>query len=146
VVILLDAYAALALLRDEPAAELVQGMVERDEEATLTLMGVAEVLDRLVRLSGISERDATLNLERLGLSEPPALDATLATSAGLLRARYYQRRTRSLSLADCVAAETARRHGASLATADGPLLDTCTDEGIAVIALPDSNGRVWTRL
>ena len=143
--IILDAHAALALLRDEPAAEQVQAMIERDEDAALTLLGVAEVLDRLMRRTGISERDAVLSLDRLALTEPPALDATLATSAGLLRARYYQRRTRSLSLADCVAAETARRHGASLATADGPLLDTCTDEGIAAIALPDSNGRVWTR-
>ncbi len=143
--IILDAHAALALLRDEPAAEQVQAMIERDEDAALTLLGVAEVLDRLVRRTGISERDAVLSLDRLGLADPPALDATLATSAGLLRARYYQRRTRSLSLADCVAAETARRHDASLATADGPLLDTCTDEGIAVIALPDSEGRVWAR-
>lgn len=143
--IVLDAFAALALLRNEPAAAQVQDMIERDEEATITLLGVAEVLDRLVRLDGLSERDAAFSLERLPLAEPPVLDATLATSAGLLRARYYQRRTRSLSLADCVAAETARRLGASLATADGPLLDTCTDEGIEVIALPDSAGRVWTR-
>lgn len=143
--IILDAFAALALLRDEPAAAQVQDMIERDEEVVLTVLGVAEVLDRLVRLDGLSERNAMLSLERLALAEPPALDEPLATSAGLLRARSYQRRTRSLSLADCVAAETARRLDASLATADGPLLDTCTDEGIAVIALPDSEGRVWTR-
>lgn len=143
--IILDAYAALAWLRAESAAPQVRALFQDGEEAALTVLGVAEVLDRLVRLSGISERDATLNLEQLGLADPPALDATLATSAGLLRARYYQRRTRSLSLADCVAAETARRHGASVATADGPLLDTCADEGIEVIALPDSEGRVWAR-
>ena len=143
--IILDAYAVLAWVLAEPAAPQVRRLIRGSEEATLTLLGVAEVLDRLMRRTGISERDAVLSLDRLALADPPALDATLATSAGLLRARYYQRRTRSLSLADCVAAETARRHDASLATADGPLLDTCTDEGVPVVALPDSNGRVWTR-
>ncbi len=143
--IILDASAVLAWILAEPAAPQVRRLIRGSEGAALTLLGVAEVLDRLVRRTSLSERDATLSLEQLPLAEPPVLDATLATSAGLLRARYYQRRTRSLSLADCVAAETARRHGASLATADGPLLDTCTDEGIEVIALPDSEGRVWTR-
>ena len=144
-VIILDASAVLAWLMAEPAAPQVRRLIRGSEETTLTVLGVAEVLDRLVRRTGLSERNAMSNLERLDLAEPPVLDTTLATSAGLLRARYYQRRTRSLSLADCVAAETARRLGASLATADGPLLDTCTDEGIEVIALPDSEGRVWTR-
>lgn len=144
-VIILDASAVLAWLMAEPAAPQVRRLIRGSEEATLTLLGVAEVLDRLVRRAGLSERNAMRNLERLELADPPVLDATLATSAGLLRARYYQRRTRSLSLADCVAAETARRHGASLATADRPLLNMCSDEGIAAIALPDSGGRVWTR-
>ena len=59
--------------------------------------------------------------------------------------RHYDRRTRALSLADCVAAETARRLDAALATADPPLLETCEAEGIAVIAFPGSKGTVWPR-
>ncbi|MYI82819.1 MAG: type II toxin-antitoxin system VapC family toxin [Chloroflexi bacterium] len=136
--IILDAYAALALLRDEPAAQQVQDLIESGEETALTLLGVAEVLDRLVRRAGIDEAQARLDLAQLALPAPPALDRQLAARAGLLRARHYHRRTRALSLADCVAAETARRLGASLATADPALLETCEAEGIAVIALPGS--------
>lgn len=136
--IILDAYAVLALLRNEPAAQQVQDLIEGDE-AALTLLGVAEVLDRLVRRAGIGEAQARLDLAQLALATPPALDRQLAARAGLLRARHYHRRTRALSLADCVAAETARRLGASLATADPALLETCETEGIAVIALPGSD-------
>ena len=143
--IILDAYAVLALLKGEYAARHVQQLTGRDEDATLTVLGISELLDHLVRRLGVEEEAATLDLVQLGLADPPALDPELATRAGLLRARHYDRRTRAISLADCVAAETARRVDGSLATADPPLLDTCAAEGIAVIALPDSRGAVWTR-
>ena len=136
--IILDAYAVLAFMRRESAGPQVRKLIEGDEETALTLLGVAEVLDRLVRLAGADGEQARLDLVQLGLAAPPALDSQLAARAGLLRARHYNRRTRALSLADCVAAETARRLDASLATADPALLETCEAEGIAVIALPGS--------
>lgn len=141
--IVLDAYAAIAVLRVEHAAPQVRALIEGDEGTALTLLGVAEVVDYLVRIAGRDEAEAALDLTQLGLADPPALDSPLATRAGLLRARHYNRRTRAISLADCVAAETARSLNASLATADPALLDTCTAEGIAVIALPDTTGAVW---
>jgi rRNA-processing protein FCF1 len=64
--------------------------------------------------------------------------------AGLLRARHYHRRDRAISLADCVAAELARRNGSAVATSDPHLLDTCAAEGISVIALADSHGTTWS--
>ncbi|MYD65815.1 MAG: type II toxin-antitoxin system VapC family toxin [Chloroflexi bacterium] len=142
--IVLDAYAVLAFLRGEHAAPQVRELIGGDEEAALTLLGIAEVVDRLVRRAGVPEQEAALDIAELGLAAPPVLDVELATSAGLLRARHYNRRMRAISLADCVAAETARRLGASLATADPALLDACEQEGIAAIALPDSGGTVWT--
>lgn len=51
----LDSYAVLALLRDEPAAALVQQLIEDDDAVSLTAVGVAEVVDRLVRLAGVDE-------------------------------------------------------------------------------------------
>lgn len=60
-------------------------------------------------------------------------------------ARHYHRRDRAISLADCVAAETARSLDAPLATSDPHLLDTCDAEGIAVMVLPDARGAVWER-
>ena len=142
--IVLDAYAVLAILEGEYAAQQVRDLIERDEDAALTLLGVTEVIDYLVRLAGADTEEAALDLTQLGLADPPTLDRALATQAGLLRARHYNRRTRAISLADCVAAETARGLNARLATADRPLLDTCAAEGIAVVPLPDSTGAVWT--
>jgi predicted nucleic acid-binding protein len=143
-VIILDSFAVLALLRDEPAAGLVQQLVESDEQVLLTALGVTEVLDHLVRLLGADEDEAVLDLAQLGLSLPTVVDVPLATQAGLLRARHYHRTSRAVSLADCVAAATARSADARLASADPHLLDLCTAEDISVIALPDSGGHTWS--
>lgn len=141
--IVLDSYAVIALLRDEPAAAEVQRLIEGDAGAVLTVLGVAEVLDYLVRLAGVDEDEAALDLAQLRLAEPPALGPDIAVRAGLLRARHYHRRDRAISLAACVAAETGRTLDVPLATSDPHLLDTCAAEGIAVIVLPDARGVVW---
>jgi len=143
-VTILDAYAVLALLKGEPAASEVEQILGRDHVCALTLLGVSEVLDHLVRLSGADEEDAVLDLAQLGLDEPPAFDSVLATRAGLLRARHYNRTTRAVSLADCVAAESARAAGRLLASSDPQLLELCRDERVGVISLPDSRGRTWS--
>ena len=142
--IILDAYAVLAFLQRERAGPLVRELLRSDEELALTVLGVAEVIDRLVRHAGVDEDDAWTDVAQLALAAPP-LDPPLAVRAGLLRARHYHRRTRAISLADCVAAETARRFDASLATSGPALLTTCDEEGIAFIALPDSSGATWPR-
>ncbi len=142
--IILDAYAVLAFMRHEAAGPQVRELIRGDQEAVLTLLGIAEVLDHLVRRAGVDEEEAWLDLVQLGLAAPPALDSELAARAGLLRARHYNRRTRALSLADCVAAETARRLDASLATGDPPLIATCEQEGIGVVAL-DGEGAAGCR-
>lgn len=110
----------------------------------LTVLGVAEVVDQLVRLGGEDEDEVALDLAQLGLLDAPALDAATAFAAGALRARHYDRRSRAVSLADCVAAETARTLGAEIVTADPHLLDMCRDERITVVALPDSGGVIWS--
>lgn len=134
----------LAFLGGEHAAIHVQALIESEDAVALTVLGITEVLDNLVRHAGLEEDETALDLAQLGLANPPDLGPQIATGAGLMRARHYDRRTRALSLADCVAAETARTCGAALASADGPLLETCTTEAIAVIVLPDSNGDMWT--
>lgn len=142
--IVLDAYAVLALLKGEPATAEVQALLDRHEDAALTVLGVAEVVDHLVRLVGATDEAAALDVAQLGLAEPDPLDVGLGLRAGLLRARHYHRRTRAVSLADCVVAETARAHDAPAASADPHLLDVCRDEGIAVLPLPGSDGRTWS--
>jgi PIN domain nuclease of toxin-antitoxin system len=138
----LDAFAVLALLKGETAANQVRGLIE-DRGATMTTVGVAEVIDHLVRIVGVTDEDAALDLAQLALADPEPLDAELALRSGLLRARHYHRRTRAVSLADCVAAETARALGIPVATSDPHLLDLCRDTAIDVIPLPDTHGSVW---
>lgn len=140
----LDSFAAIALLRGEPASEQVARLLRDTPHAALTALGVVEVLDHLVRLAGADEDDAALDVAQLGLADPIPVDAELATRAGFLRARHYHRRTRAISAADCVAAEAARRSGSALATADPHLLETCMAERIAFVALADSDGAIWT--
>lgn len=141
---ILDAYAVLALLKGEPAAVAVRELLDGAAPPALTAVGVAEVLDHLVRLEGATDEDAALDLAQLGLGEPVAVDGAVGARAGLLRARHCDGRTRAVSLADCVAAEVARAAEASLVTADPHLLDLCHEEGIDTLVLPDSGGRTWS--
>jgi len=141
-VTVLDSYAVIALLRGEPAANRVAELV-RDGQARLTVLGVSEVVDHLVRVVGVVDEEAALDLAQLDLTDPPPLAPDLALRAGLLRARHYHRISRAVSLADCVAAEIARTGGSPLATADPHLLELCEDEGIDTVVLPDSRGNTW---
>jgi predicted nucleic acid-binding protein len=102
------------------------------------------VLDHLVRLAEADEEDAALDLAQLGLLEGIVVDSELGLGAGRLRARHYHRSRCPVSMADCVAAEAARRTGQALATCDPHLLDLCHKEGVATIVLPGSDGTKWT--
>jgi len=141
-VTILDAFAVIALLKGEPAATAVQLLI-RAEGCALTTLGVAEVIDHLVRVVGTTEEDAVLDVAQLGLARPVELDEASATQGAVLRARHYNKKSRAVSLADCVVAHAARTTASAVATSDPHLLDLCRDEGIAVIPLPDSRGRMW---
>ena len=140
---ILDAFAVIALLKGEPAADAVRGIIERGGCA-LTTLGVAEILDHLVRVVGVSDEEAVLDVAQLDLDTPVGLDDVTTTMA-LLRARHYNRKDRAVSLADCVVAQVARTTDTAVATSDPHLLDLCQEESIEVIALPDGRGTVWSR-
>jgi len=142
-VTVLDAYAVIAYLRDEPAADQVRPLLEAGDSA-LTAVGLAEVLDHLVRLAGADEDDAVLDLAQLGLLEALPVDPRTGNAAGRLRARRYHRTRCPVSMADCIAAATARTTRRPLATADPDLLDVCHTEHIDTIALPGSDGTIWS--
>ena len=141
---IVDAYAVLALLRDEPAAEEVERLLAGANAAALTSLGLAEVVDRLVRLGGLAFEDAVLDVGQLGLADAHPLDQYTALVAGALRSRHHHRRTRAVSMADCVAAATAQGQNVALATSDPDLLDLCQDERIASMPLSDSLGARWS--
>ncbi|MBA2438509.1 MAG: PIN domain-containing protein [Acidimicrobiia bacterium] len=138
----LDAYAVLAYLKGEAAATEVGELLE-EADALMTALGVAEVLDHLVRIVGTEEDEAALDVAQLGLMEGLAVDSSIGAAAGRLRARRYHRTACAVSLADCVAAEVARFRRQPIATADPHLLDVCHVEGINVVVLANSRGERW---
>jgi PIN domain nuclease of toxin-antitoxin system len=140
---ILDAYAVLAFLKNETAASEVEDLIDAGGSA-LTVVGLAEVLDHLIRISGADEEDASLDIAQLSLDDPIPIDENLASAAGRLRARRYHRTRCAASLADCLAAEAARTQHRPLATSDPALLDVCHEEGVAVIVLTGSDGTRWT--
>jgi predicted nucleic acid-binding protein len=115
-------------------------------DAVLTAVGVAEVLDHLVRLAGADEEEATLDLAQLGVLDGIVVDSTVGASAGRLRARRYHRTRCAVSMADCIAARVAHVRADPLATSDPHLLDLCHAERIATIVLPGSDGSRWSPL
>jgi PIN domain nuclease of toxin-antitoxin system len=139
---ILDAYAVLAFLKGEAAANEVEQLITAG--GALTAVGVAEVIDHLVRLGDADEEEASLDLAQLGLDDAVAIDGELAGAAGRFRARRYHRTRCPVSLADCVAAEVARSTGRPLATSDPALLDACHHEEIAVSVLPGTDGSRWS--
>jgi PIN domain nuclease of toxin-antitoxin system len=140
---ILDSYAVLAFLKAEAAADEVERLISAGG-AAMTTLGVAEVLDHLVRLVGADEENASLDVAELELDPAIAVDEAIAAAAGRLRARTYHRTRCPVSLADCVAAEAARALVRPLATADPPLLEVCHREAIAAIMLPRAEGSRWS--
>jgi PIN domain nuclease of toxin-antitoxin system len=142
-VTLLDAYAVIGFLADEPVAHDVDLLIRRGG-CRMTALGLAEVIDRMARLYDADPDEIAVDIAALGLESPTALDATSSVPAGRLRARHYHRTTRAVSMADCVLAAEAQVAGEAVATFDPHLLGLCRDEGISAIALPGSDGSVWS--
>jgi predicted nucleic acid-binding protein len=138
--ILLDANALLALLKDEPAAGEVAALLRGGDCATPASC-LSEVVDRLIRRSGVRAEDVVDRLE-------PLIDASLTIlpienragwQAGEFRGIHYGRGSTDLSLADCILLAVAGP-GDELATADRDLATVAANHDISVIALPDSKG------
>jgi PIN domain nuclease of toxin-antitoxin system len=140
--VLLDAFALIALLRDEPAADEVETILRRGE-AAMSAVNLAEALDVLQRVDGIDRArldtlTGPLIRESLVLL---AVEERTARDGADIRARRYHRTREPLSLADCLLLAAARGAQAVVATADRPLASAARAEEIEVAALPDSRGR-----
>lgn len=140
---LLDAFALIAFLTDEPAKEEVEELL-RGGGTRISATNLAETYDRSIRTHAIARTDVDLLIDSLiaqrFLTIVP-LDDTLARRAGELRSIHYQRRDRDVSHADCAAAATAESLGDSLATPDVHLASLAASIGVEVIGLPDSTGK-----
>jgi uncharacterized protein with PIN domain len=138
----LDAYAIVALIADEPAAPAVEDML-RGGSATTTSINFAEAVGVISRVHRQEERRVREVVDPLVLDGALAViapDVRSAWRAGELRTRYYDRRSCALSIADCfllAAAGPADR----IATSDPAIAQVARAEGLAVMPLPDSAGR-----
>ena len=139
----LDASAVIAALVDEPARPDVEAVFRAPGAAPkLSAINLGEVIDRLVRVRGLSYEDVLDRLMWLtaGGLEIADVDLEVGCVAGFLRSRHYHRGERDLSLADCYALATASVLEGSLATSDQAIADVATYEEIELLPLPDSTG------
>ena len=140
----LDAYAVIAFLVDEPARGEVEALLRaRDPVSRLNAVNLGEVIDKMVRVRGrafdaVIERLTWLAADGLEVVE---IDLEIGALAGFLRAGHYHRRDRALSTADCHALATALVFDDSIATSDRALAGSARDEGVIVVPLPDSTGQ-----
>ncbi len=140
--IVLDAYALVALLGDEPAADEVEALL-RDRECVVGVVNLAEAIGVSCRVAGVADTEVRDVLEpmilggRLAVRTPQSADAWRAAE---LRCRYYDRKEREISLADCflLAAATSADE---IATADPAVAEVARAEGLRILPLPDSRGQ-----
>jgi uncharacterized protein with PIN domain len=139
--IVLDAYALVALLAGEPAADEVARLLA-DNAISVAAPNLAEAADRLGRVHGIAvgrTRSAVELLEQSTDLQVRALDQDHAWRAAELRVTHYHRTQRPLSRGDCLLLAVTGPED-QLATSDPHVLATAGDEGIAWISLSDSRG------
>ncbi len=114
--LVLDSWAVLAYLGDEPAAEQVENLIARSHEegipVTMSVVNVGEVWYILARRISDSEADKSIReVRQLGIR---FVDAgwSLAQEAARLKSKN------KMSFADCFAAALAKENKAELATGD----------------------------
>jgi ribonuclease VapC len=112
----LDSFALLTFLQDEPGADRVAELLEAAGQGELKLylsvLNLAEVVYRTVRAYGLERAMAVLaRLEELPL-EVVEVDRGLALEAALVKGRH------AVAFADCLAAALARRVGGAVVTGD----------------------------
>lgn len=121
----LDSWAVLAWLDGEdPAAEIVQGVIDAERPA-MSWMNLVEVLYRTTRDHGQQEADQVLAQLRPQISEGlPGISAM--RSVARLKAEN------PIALADCFAIALAAEQGAALLTGDPEIIDRADDLPCAV--------------
>lgn len=140
--ILLDAYAFVAFLSEEPAAAEVEALLLDDERpAGIPLVNLCEAIDVCARTHGILEDELRAAVEPILAERLTAVDHTYehVWRAARYREGYYDRNERALSLADCLLLAAAGSDD-SVASADSAVAYVARAEGIDFIPLADSAG------
>jgi uncharacterized protein with PIN domain len=138
----LDAYALVALVRDEPAAQEVQDLL-REGGARVVIVNLAEAVDICCRVHGDDADGVRAAIEPLLLSNTLAAavsDQPQAWLAASIRAEHYNNKTAPLSMADCFLLAHGVTDGGPIATADPPIAATAAALEVEIVGLPDSSG------
>jgi predicted nucleic acid-binding protein len=136
----LDAYALVALLADEPAGTEVEELLRAGSR--VVAMNLAETVDISQRVHGIPSDEVRAVLEPLFIDGALSLaisEEAEAWSAAALRIAYYGKEAQ-LSMADCFLLAHAVAAVEPVATSDPAIANVARNEGVDVIALPDSSG------
>ncbi len=140
---LLDAYAVVALVVDEPAAEEVEVLL-RDGGCRVVTPNLAEAIDISQRVHNVPAAGVRAAIEPLlvaGVISAAVPHVPEAWRAAELRLEHYDKKTCALSMADCLLLAQAIRDDEEIATADPPLAQAARADGVGIIALPDTQGR-----
>jgi ribonuclease VapC len=108
----LDAFALLAHLQDEPAAAQVEDILRSGDPLYMSSINLGEVFYRTARTRGIERAEGALALIARGPVDVVDPDRDVVLAAAWLKARH------PISYADCFAAALAQRLGATLLTGD----------------------------
>lgn len=142
--LVLDAYALEAFLVDEPGAgAAVEALVFSGEQLVVSAVNLAEVADRMQRVHGLSRTELEIDMLSIGLTISD-VDSAVAFDAAALRAAHYRRRGQAVSIADCCAAALALDRDVPLVTSDPALLELMWSQAGEFLALPDTEGSVWS--
>lgn len=137
----LDAYALVALIGEEPAADRVESLI-RGGGCRVSVVNLAEAIDSSQRVHSLGASEVREVLDPLFIEDVLLVqpDGDHAWAVADIRSRYYHRAKRPLSLADCFLIAHASIDERGIATSDPPLAEAARGEGIVVTPLPDSLG------
>ena len=136
---MLDASALLAILRGEPGADDAAALAK--DGACITAINFAEVRDQAIR--SYPDQPGAADVVDRFLDRRTVVvvcDEVLARRAAALRGRFYERRSRPVSLADCFAIAAAEARGTPLVTSDADQAAVARSVGVEVLAIANSAG------
>jgi ribonuclease VapC len=116
IVTVLDSWAIVAFLEDEPAAgkveEIIISSLDSDKQLLISVINMGEVWYSIARAHSSREADNAVGKVLSAGLEMVAADWELTLQAARIKARY------KLAYADCFAAALALDRGAELVTGD----------------------------
>jgi predicted nucleic acid-binding protein len=134
--ILLDAFALVAFLKGEQAADAVEVLLREGVEVSAA--NLAEALDVVGRLDEVDAKELRDLVEPLlvGSITLTSITARHVWRATDIRRRHYRRKKCPLSLGDALLLAVAAGGSGELATADPDVQRVARAEGIVVRDLP----------